>query len=188
MIQRTLVLIKPDGVQRALIGKIIQRFEDTGLKFVGMKMIWIDGKFAEKHYPLDEEWAKEAYEKTKLSYEKSGKELKYKNYMDLGKDVQSKNISFLCEGPVLAIVLEGIHAIELVRKIIGNTEPKQAIPGTIRGDFAHTSYLHSDEKGTAVRNLLHASSDPKVAEHEIKLWFKPEELHSYKSVHDFHVL
>ncbi|MBS3073712.1 nucleoside-diphosphate kinase [Candidatus Pacearchaeota archaeon] len=188
MMQRTLVLIKPDGVQRALIGKIIQRFEDVGLKIIGMKMIWIDQNFAEKHYPLNEEWAKAAYEKTKTSYEKSGKELKYTNYLDLGKDVQLKNMKFLCESPVLAMVLEGIHSIELVRKIIGSTEPKQALPGTIRGDFSHISYLRSDEKGTAVRNLLHASSDADVAEKEIGLWFKPKELHSYKNVHDFHVL
>lgn len=188
MIERTLVLIKPDGVQRALIGRIIQRFEDVGLKIAGMKMVWIDEAFAEKHYPLDEEWAKAAYEKTKASYEKSGKALKYTNYLELGKDVQSKNINFLCEGPVLAIVLEGVHSIELVRKMIGSTEPKQALPGTIRGDFSHTSYLYSDKKGTAAKNLIHASSDHIAAEKEINLWFKPEELHSYKNVHDFHVL
>lgn len=188
MIERTLVLIKPDGVQRALMGRIIQRFEDVGLKIIGMKMVLIDKDFAEKHYPFDEEWAKAAYEKTRISYEKSGKELKYKNFLELGKDVQIKNINFLCEGPVLAIVLEGVHSIELVRKMIGSTEPKQALPGTIRGDFSHISYLRSDEKGTAVRNLLHASSDPIVAEKEINLWFKPEELHIYKNVHDIHVL
>lgn len=188
MIQRTLVLIKPDGVQRALIGRIIQRFEDVGLKIVGMKLVCIDKNFAEKHYPLDDEWAKTAYEKTKISYEKIGKELKYKNYMELGTDVQLKNINFLCEGPVLAMVLEGVHSIELVRKMIGNTEPKQALPGTIRGDFSHTSYIYSDKKGTAAKNLVHASSDSNVAEKEIDLWFKPEELHSYKNVHDFHAL
>jgi nucleoside-diphosphate kinase len=187
MIERTLVVLKPDAVQRTLVGEIIKRFENAGLKIAALKMLWVDKKFAEKHYPLDEDWAKGIYEKTKTAYEKSGKSFDYKDHFEIGKEIQSKNMNFLVEGPVVAMVLEGIHAIEIVRKMVGHTEPRQSLPGTIRGDFAHMSYLHADKKGSAVRNLIHASSDSKAAEYEIKLWFAPEEIHSYKNVHDTHI-
>jgi nucleoside-diphosphate kinase len=162
MIERTLVLIKPDGVQRCFAGRIISRFEDAGLKIVGMKMVWADDAFARKHYTEDIEKRR-------------------------GKHVRDYLADFIKSGPVIAFVLEGVNAIENVRKLVGSTEPKSAQPGTIRGDFAHTSYAYCDSKKMVVKNLIHASADAKDAEYETGLWFKPGELHTYKTVHDVHI-
>jgi nucleoside-diphosphate kinase len=158
IMKRTLVLVKPDGVQRALIGRIIQKFEDAGLKIVGMKMKLIDRDFAKKHYSAH-----------------------------VGKSMYPGLEDFIVSGPVIAMVLEGIHAVETVRKIVGSTEPKSALPGTIRGDFAQHSYDFADEKGMAIKNLIHASGNVEEANYEVKLWFAPDELHTYKTVHEIHV-
>jgi nucleoside-diphosphate kinase len=158
--QRTLVLIKPEGVQRALVGKIITRFEDAGLKIIAMKQVWVDKEFAKKHY-------------TKDIAERRGEK------------VREMLLDYITEGPVVAFVLEGVNAIENVRKIVGGTEPKSAPPGTIRGDFAHVSYAHADANNLPVKNLIHASGDEKDAAHEVPLWFTDKELHSYKTVQDF---
>ena len=187
VIENTLVLMKPDAVQRNVVGKILSRFEDAGLKLVGMKMVWASEELAKKHYHLDEAWAKNVYEKTSAVYLKSGKPMPYKNHMDMGKTIQSWNVSFLREGPVIALVLEGPHAVEIIRKMIGHTEPRQAMPGTIRGDFAVVeSYVLADVKQRVTRNLIHASDSPENAEKEIKLWFDNEELHKYSKELDKH--
>jgi nucleoside-diphosphate kinase len=162
MVERTLVLIKPDGVQRALIGRILSRFEDAGLKFVGMKMMWVDKAHAGKHY------ADVAARR--------------------GEKVFNYNVNFMVEGPVLALVLEGVSSIEIVRKMVGSTEPKAAPPGTIRGDFSHQSYAWADGNDMVIRNLIHASSSPEDAKREIDLWFTPLELHAYKTVHERHTI
>ncbi|MBI2044986.1 nucleoside-diphosphate kinase [Candidatus Pacearchaeota archaeon] len=159
-IEKTLVLIKPEGVQRHLVGKIIQRFEDAGFKIVGMKQCWIDKEFAKKHYTEDIEKRR-------------------------GKKVREQLINYITEGPVVAMVIEGVESIEGVRKIVGGTEPKNSPPGTIRGDFAHVSFAYADKKNISVKNLIHASGNKQDAEHEIKLWFKNSELHSYKTIQDF---
>jgi nucleoside-diphosphate kinase len=185
MIEKTLVLIKPDGVKRSLIGRIIQRFEDTGLKIIAMKMIQATPDLAKNHYFLEEEWAKKTYAKSKETYEKEGRKLPYKDHMELGRTIQAWNMKFLTEGPVIALVLEGPHAIELVRKLIGPTEPKSAPPGTIRGDFASIeSYAYTDSKSRVLRNLIHASDSVKSADREIALWFPDEKMHSYKTAHE----
>lgn len=185
--ERTLVLVKPDGVARGLIGKIIVRFEESGLKLIGMKMVWADEKMAKAHYPLDEEWAKKVFEKTKITYEKEGKPFNYKNPIEFGSLIQKWNMSFLCEGPVVAMVMEGPHVIEIVRKIIGPTEPRQATPGTIRGDFAmFESYAVANTKARVLRNLVHASDSEENAKKEIALWFKNSELHNYAKELDKH--
>ena len=185
--EKTLILIKHDGVVRGLIGKIIERIENTGLKIVAMKMIWADETLAKKHYKLDEEWAKKLFERTKTTHEKEGKPFKFKDHMEFGSLIQKWNMTFLREGPVIAIVTEGPHAIEIVRKIVGHTEPRQAMPGTIRGDFASVeSYELSNENQRVLRNLIHASDSPSNAEHEIALWFSPNELHKYKKDLDKH--
>ena len=163
MIERTLVLLKPDAVQRAVMGRILSRLEDAGFKVVGMKMVWVDKKFALKHYT--EELAKRA-----------------------GAHVREMIAQFLTTGPVVAMVVEGVNAIENMRKMVGSTEPKAAAPGTIRGDFSHMSYGYADAKKVPVKNLVHASSSAKDAVAEIKLWFSQKELHSYKTVHDVHIL
>ncbi len=157
MIERTLVLIKPDGVQRGLIGRIIQRFEDAGLKIVGMKMVWIDKEHSKKHYAEH-----------------------------VNKDFYKSLEEFITSGPIVAMVIEGIYAVEVVRKLVGPTEPRSAPPGTIRGDFAHMSYDFSNSKNIAVKNIIHASASSEEAKREIDLWFKPEEIHSYKIVHEIH--
>lgn len=158
--ERTLIVVKPDGVQRALVGRLLQRFEDVGLKIVGMKMVWIDADFAKKHY------------------------------FDLaerrGAHVLKNMVDLMTEGPVVAVVLEGVEAAENVRRIVGATEPKSAAPGTIRGDFAHHSFSYTDEKQRGVRNLIHASGDAKEAKQEIALWFEDNELHTYKTDQEKH--
>jgi len=162
VIERTLVVLKPDAVQRGIVGKIISRFEEVGLKMSGMKMIHCTKEFAEQHYPLDEEWAKEVYRKSKEKHDKLGKKLRFKNHTEMGKSIQGWNMNFLCESPVIAIVLEGPHAIEIARKMVGATEPLQSPPGTIRGDFASVeSYPLSDAKNRVLRNLIHASDSKK---------------------------
>lgn len=160
MIERTLVLVKPEGVQRNLIGKVITRFEDAGFKIVGMRMHWANREFAEKHYTQD--------------------------IADRhGDKVRNMLLDYIIAGPVIAMVIEGVNAIENVRKIVGGTEPKSALPGTIRGDFAHVSYAHADKNQMVVKNIIHASGDAKDAAHEVPLWFKDDELHSYKTIQDF---
>ncbi len=187
MNEQTLVLIKPDGVSRSLIGRIISRFEDTGLKIIAMKMIWADEKLAENHYFLDSEWAKNVYEKTKKTREAAGEPFPFKDPIAYGKLIQSWNKNFLKEGPIIAAVIEGPHAIELVRKMVGSTEPRQAAPGTIRGDFAAIeSYALANDKERVLRNLIHASDAPESAEREIALWFQKHEIHSYKKELDKH--
>jgi len=186
MQERTLVLLKPDAVKRHISGKIISRFEDTGLKIVGVKMVWASEELTKRHYPLDEQWAKNVFEKTKSAYEKDGKKFKYKTYIEFGKTIQKWNADFLKEGPVIAMVLEGPQSIEIVRKMIGSTEPKSATPGTIRGDFSSVeAYSVADSKSRVLRNLVHASDSKENAEREIQIWFKLEELHEHKTAYDF---
>ena len=175
--EKTLVLIKPDGVKRGIIGRIISRFEDTGLKIIAMKIVKINEQHAEKHYFLDDEWARGVFEKAKSSAEKQNKPMMYKTPMEMGKYIQKKNIEFITEGPVLAMILEGPSAIEIVRKMIGHTEPRQAIPGTIRGDFISVeSYPVADSENRVLRNLVHASDSVENAKREINLWFSEEEI------------
>ncbi len=165
MIERTLVLLKPDAVQRGVMGRIISRFEDAGLKVIGAKMVWMD------------------------------KDLGWKHYEDIGKVVSRRGeavlkrlMKFMTSGPVLAMCLEGVGVVEIVRKMVGSTEPRAALPGTIRGDFAHISYAYADSKELGVKNLVHASGNSEEAKLEVALWFKDNELHGYKSVHDIHIL
>lgn len=164
MIERTLILLKPDAVQRGYMGEILMRFERAGLKIVGMKMIWVDEEFAKKHYREEDIVPRR------------------------GDFVWKKLLKGITSGPILAFVLEGVHAIEIARKMVGATEPKSAAPGTIRGDYAHVSFAYSDEKNVHVKNLVHASANEDDAKIEVSVWFRPEELHTYKTVHDAHIL
>lgn len=157
--EQTLVLIKPDGVARNLVGRIITRFEEAGLKIVGMKMSWIDEEFGGRHYRKDIE-------------EKHGKR------------VREGLIEYIQEGPVIAVVLEGVDAVEVTRKLVGKTYPNESPPGTIRGDFAHISKDYANANEINVRNLIHASADKNDAKLEIDLWFNEEDIYSYKTVHD----
>tara|TARA_Y100000310_G_scaffold344518_1_gene457707 strand:+ start:2531 stop:3049 length:519 start_codon:yes stop_codon:yes gene_type:complete len=164
--ERTLVLLKPDSIIRGLIGKIIMRFEDSGLKIVGMKMVWSDEEFARKHYGED-------------------LDIRYKEVEEkYGRNVRDELVKYLKEGPIIAFVLEGIDAIAVTRKIVGSTYPNESAAGTIRGDFAHISKDYANTNNVMVRNLIHASEDSEGAKTEISLWFEEKELHSYKTLHD----
>ncbi|HLD12146.1 MAG TPA: nucleoside-diphosphate kinase [Candidatus Nanoarchaeia archaeon] len=184
--ERTLVIVKHDGVIRGIAGEIISRFEKVGLKIIGMKMLWADENVAEKHYIVTDEWAKGVFEKTKTTYEKEGKKFPFTNHKEYGTMIKNWNKTFLQEGPVIALVLEAPHVIEVVRKMVGNTEPRQAIPGTIRGDYIYDSYAIADTKQRPIRNLIHASGNKEEATREISLWFTERELHHYETPFDKH--
>lgn len=183
--ERTLVLIKPDGVKRALIGEIIHRFERAGLKVVGMKMIWVDPKLVDKHYPNErEEFIRGMGQKTLDNYKDLGiNPMEHAGTDDphkIGLMINAWNKELLTSGPVVAMVLEGNHAITNTRRIVGPTLPSMATPGTIRGDLSLDSSALANEKKRAIKNLIHASGNAEEAELEIDLWFTPEELHTYK--------
>jgi len=161
-LERTLVLLKPDAVKRCLVGDIITRFERVGMKIVGMKLKQIDSEHAANHYTED------------IAIRR-------------GEKVRQVLLDFIVTGPVVALVLEGVDAIENVRMMVGATEPKSATPGTIRGDYSHVSFRHADEAGKAIENLIHASSDQADATREIALWFTDSELFGdYHTVHEAH--
>lgn len=177
MTERTLVLLKPDSVSRNIIGEVILRFEKVGLKIVGMKMLKADEKLASNHYKVTEEWAIPLFNKTKESFEKNNKKFSHTDPIAYGNMIQGWNRNFLMEGPLVAIAIKGNHAVEIVRKIVGHTEPRQALPGTIRGDYIFDSYTLANDGQRAIRNLIHSSGSVEEAERELKLWFKDEELH-----------
>ena len=179
MIERTFVAIKHDGVQRALVGEIIKRFEQRGLKIAALKMVWVDREFAAQHYQMTDEWIETLAAKTKEVYKKKGIELKETD-KEIASRVHNWLKDYLTEGPVVAMVLEGYHAIEMVRKIVGHTEARQAAPGTIRGDFSTESYQIADDKRRPIRNIIHASGNKEEAKHEIGLWFSVDEIHDYQ--------
>jgi len=154
-LQRTLVLLKPDTIERGIVGEILHRFERVGAKMVGLKMLVSDKDAAMSHYTDDI---------TKRR----------------GEAVRKMLIEMITSGPIIAIVYEGIEIIDIVRKLVGSTEPKASLPGTIRGDFAHVSFGYADAKKMPIMNLIHASSSPEEAQSEIAVWFKPEELVSHK--------
>lgn len=164
MIERTLILLKPDALQRGITGEIITRFERAGLKIVGVKML----SPTREHY--------------------------HKHYEDISKMITRRGqkafdvtLDFMMSGPVIAVVLEGVQAVSLVRKMVGATEPKEAQPGTIRGDYAHISFEYANEKGTSIPNLIHASGDSDEAKLEVPLWFNEDELLDYQLAHESHI-
>lgn len=180
LLQKTLVIIKPDGVSRGLIGEIIGRFEKVGLKIIGLKLLKIDKEFAFKHYGQSEEWFEKVGSKVREFYNQvgydPGEEFNRLSNSDIGRLVQKWNADYLTEGVVVAMVLKGIHAIEVVRKIVGPTYPHEAPPGTIRGDYSLESPLSANLNQQSVRNLIHASSSIEDAQKEIELWFKESEI------------
>ena len=176
--ERTLVILKPDAIQRGLVGEIISRFEKKGLKLVGFKMAWPDEKMAKEHYFWSDE-EKEASGNRTIEARK----MKYlpikKSAKKYAEDVQRRLYSYLQSGPVVVMVIEGAHAIEHVRKVVGHGNPLQADVGTIRADMTIDSYPLADEVDRAARNMVHASGNISEAEREIKVWFKESELVDY---------
>lgn len=149
--EKTLVLLKPDALDRGIVGEILHRFERVGLKMIGLKMVVSKEETARKHYADD------------LAKRR-------------GEKVRELMVKMITSGPIIALALEGVEAVEVVRKMVGATEPKSAAPGTIRGDFAHVSFKHADEHKMGVFNLIHASGSPEEGEAEVAVWFRPEEL------------
>lgn len=153
--QKTLILLKPDAIQRGIVGEIISRFERVGAVIVGMKLLVSEEDTVRKHYTDD------------LAQRR-------------GEEVRQLMVDMLISGPILAMAVEGVDMVEVTRKMVGATEPKSAAPGTIRGDYSHVSFAQADASKKGVFNLIHASGSPEEAEVEIDVWFKPEELVSHK--------
>ena len=158
LIQRTLILFKPDAVQRGIVGEILTRFERVGLKIIGTKMIFPNKEHYHKHY------------------EGIGKMVTRR-----GEKAFDMALEFMTQGPVIAMVLEGVESVELVRKLVGGTEPKAALPGTIRGDYSHMSFGYADEYNVGIPNLIHASGSVEEAKQEIEHWFADHEIYDYHS-------
>ncbi len=182
--ERTLVLIKPDGVQRSLIGEIIQRYERIGLKLIAVKMLIATEEQIEKHYALDPKWRMTNGEKTIKGYVDKGLEPPLRDPMEMSGRTLNVLKKYMTSGPVIAMIWAGAHAVEIVRKITGGTEPLTSDVGTIRGDFVLDSYQLSDTDGRSVRNLIHASGSVEEAEMEIKHWFSDNEIIKYNLVQD----
>lgn len=180
--ERTLVILKPDALQRSLIGEIIERYERIGLKLVAMKMLRPSEEMIEKHYTLDPEWRRVTGEKTIKGYLDKGQTPPFTNPLDVTSVLLKKLSSYLSSGPVIAMIWQGAHAVKIVRKITGGTEPLTTDVGTIRGDFVLDSYEMSDKDGRCIRNLIHASGSVKEAEMEISHWFRPEEIFEYTHI------
>ena len=159
--ERTLIILKPDALQRGIVGEILSRFERVGLKIVAAKMLQPD------------------YDHYYHHYETIGKMVSRR-----GKEAFDVTLEMMQQGPVIAFVLEGIEAVSLVRKLVGTTEPKSAEPGTIRGDYAHMSFDYANSRGLGIPNLIHASGDPEEAQAEIAHWFAEGELFDYSTVHE----
>lgn len=183
--ERTLVLIKPDGVKRGLIGEIITRFEKVGLKIVAVKMVWPDKEFIAKHYPMDRiDWIKGLGQKSIDAYQSYGKDVKEifgtDDLEQIGRQVCLWLKDYLTLGPIVAFLLQGHRAIDLARKMAGNTIPASAIPGTIRGDLSLDTKDLADSLKRPIYNVIHCSGNIEEARYEENLWFKPEEIFDYK--------
>jgi nucleoside-diphosphate kinase len=182
--ERTLILIKPDGIQRALSGAILARLERAGLKVVGLKMVRAEQSVLERHYPTDEGWVRTVGGKTREAFESYGLDVRAMMGTDdpvaIGRQVRGWLIDFMQTTPVIAAVLEGVHAVSITRKIVGGTLPVFAEPGTIRGDFSADAPTVANAGRRPVRNLIHASGTVDEAAHEVGLWFQPHELHTYR--------
>lgn len=181
--ERTLVVIKPDGIQRSLIGEIIARYEKIGLKLVGMKMLYPTPEHISKHYTLDPQWLRLAGEKSIANRKTKGQSSDHgtlsSDPLEVGQAILEYLVGYMTAGPVVAMVWQGPHAVAIVRKITGSTEPLSSDVGTIRGDFVIDSYEISNAEGRAIRNLVHASTSPEEAENEIAHWFSPNEVCEY---------
>jgi nucleoside-diphosphate kinase len=178
--EQTLVLVKPDGVQRGLIGEVIQRYERVGLKLVALKMLIPTKDIALRHYSTDPDWASKTGNKTFDSYKAKGLPTPGNDPVEFAEGIRRKLLDFLSSGPVVAMIWQGMGAVPIVRKITGSTEPLSSIPGTIRGDYTIDSYSASDADARAVRNIIHSSGTVEEAKLEIPIWFKDEEILKYR--------
>jgi len=182
--ERTLVIIKPDGIQRTLVGEIMKRFERVGFKLVGIKMVVPTKTHIEEHYTLDPNWRLITGEKTIRGYKEKGLKPPSEDPYEITGKILENLKNYMTSGPVIAMVWQGAHVVELVRKLVGGTEPLRSDVGTIRGDFVLDSYQMADTDKRSVRNLVHASGSVEEAVKEIQHWFKKDELINYKLVQE----
>ena len=182
--ERTLVIIKPDGIQRSLMGEIIKRYERAGLKLTAMKMMNATPELIEKHYTLDPEWRRVTGEKSIKGYISKGLKPPSEDPLKITEMVIKYLVKYMTSGPIIAMIWQGAHAVAIIRKLTGGTEPLTSDVGTIRGDFVLDSYQMTDNDGRAVRNLVHASGSVKEAENEIKHWFGKKEIMDYELVQE----
>lgn len=182
--ETTVVLIKPDGVKRGLTGDIISRIEQRGLKIIALGMVEPTRLLVDDHYPKNKEWINRLGEKTMSTYTKYNIDPKAQlgtaDTMEIGQMVRGWLIDFMTSGPLVKMVVKGIHAIDMIRKLAGNTLPNMADMGTIRGDYSVDSPASANRDKRAVHNIIHASETPEEAAKELGLWFKKEEIHDYK--------
>lgn len=182
--ERTFVMVKPDGVLKGLVGQVLKRFEQRGLKIVALELFQPTLEQVDAHYPKDDAWLKRLGEKTLSTYEKYGydpvKDFDTKDAVTIGKEIRKWLTSYLLSGPMVKMVIEGTHAIDMVRKICGPTLPYKAEMGTIRGDFSNDSPALANAERRAVQNVVHASETPEEAAHEMKHWFGDAKFLDYK--------
>lgn len=182
--EKTVFIIKPDGVKRGLIGEIISRFEKRGLKIIALDMRAASREEMDNHYPKDEAWVKRLGEKSLSNYVQYGVDPKEKLGTDdplkIGKMIREWVLDYMTSGPIVKGVVEGVHAIDMVRKICGSSLPNMADMGTIRGDFSVDSPVQANLNKRSLRNIIHASETREEADNEIKLWFSLGEIYDYK--------
>lgn len=182
--EKTFVLIKPDGVRKGLIGEIINRFERRDLKVIALEMTQPTRSEMDKHYPKDEKWLARIGERTSTNYQKYGHDVKRDfgttNAVKIGKEVRKWLIDFMISAPLVKMVVQGPHAVDMVRKIVGATMPHLAEMGTIRGDYSADSAISANIEQRAIFNLVHASETPAEAKHEMHHWFGKKPIYKYK--------
>lgn len=187
--ERTFLMIKPDGVKRGLTGEIMRRIEQRGLKVVALEMTQPTKEQMDGHYPKEKKWVTRLGEKTLSTYEKYGydpvEELGTDDPAKIGPMVRGWLIDFMVSGPVIKVVIQGVHAVEMVRKLAGATMPAAAELGSIRGDFSVESAALANKEKRSVQNLVHASETPEEARHEIAYWFDPDQVHPYDRADEF---
>ncbi|MFZ2038460.1 MAG: nucleoside-diphosphate kinase [Minisyncoccia bacterium] len=182
--EQTFIILKPDAIQRSLVGEIIGRLERVGLKMVALKMVIPEADLVAKHYTIDPEWKRKAGEKAISKYVSKGMTPPEADPVKVGNTVLENLKNYMSSGPVVAMIWQGAHAVPLVRKLVGATEPLSSDVGTIRGDFVLDSYEMSDADGRSIRNIIHASGNVEEARQEIALWFKPEDVLDYRHIQE----
>lgn len=189
--QKALLIIKPDGVRRGLMGTIVKRFEQVGLTINGFKFMKANSKTIKAHYPDTDAWFEKVGQRTLSNYAKKGlsatKVFNTNDPIEIGKTVKNWLITYFQESPVLVMAVSGYDVIEIVRKLSGNTIPLLAAPGTIRGDFSHDTIDLANEQNRPLRNIIHASDTIEDGEKEVNLWFAKEELFDYERA-DEHIM
>ncbi|MEK7117506.1 MAG: nucleoside-diphosphate kinase [Patescibacteria group bacterium] len=183
--EKTFLMVKPDGVRKGLIGEIIKRLEQRDLKIVALEMFYPTTEQMDKHYPSDDVWISRVGDKSLSTYSKYNvdpqKELGTDNNLEIGKMVRKWLLDYMTSAPLVKMVIQGLHAVDMVRKIAGPTIPNMADMGTIRGDFSNDSPILGNLEKRAVMNLVHASETPEEAEHEIEFWFgSKDKIFDYK--------